>query len=216
MTQIFQRIVILALAIAFLPESPTWLIGAQREKRAMRAKKWLKLERRGQHTIVHPKYNTEEAQLQNEDLPKEYDDDDDAEPIEVNPHSLSVLMSRPILKPLGIGLTLLLIQQFSGIDSVIFFTVDIFRASGLEYSFVSLNNFNIFKIFKYKGSSIDGNVAAIIVGSVQMVSNLSSLFVVDRFGRKPLLIGSACIMCVSTTFMGVAFYLNSIENFNFG
>lgn len=39
-------------------------------------------------------------------------------------------MGGRVLRPLGIGLTLLLIQQLSGIDSVIFFTVDIFRASG--------------------------------------------------------------------------------------
>lgn len=90
----------------------------------MRAKKWLKLERRGQHTIS-PSNVDEAAQLRN-------DENDEAE---VNPHSMRVLMSRPILKPLGIGLTLLLIQQFSGIDSVIFFTVDIFRASGKLFFF---------------------------------------------------------------------------------
>lgn len=39
-------------------------------------------------------------------------------------------MSRPILMPLAIGLTLLAIQQLSGIDSIIFFTVEIFRSSG--------------------------------------------------------------------------------------
>lgn len=45
-------------------------------------------------------------------------------------HSYKVLLTRPILMPLLIGLTLLTIQQVSGIDSIIFFTVEIFRASG--------------------------------------------------------------------------------------
>lgn len=110
-------------------------------------------------------------------------------------HSWQVLLSAPILKPLGIGLTLLLIQQFSGIDSVIFFTVDIFRASG---------------------SSIDDNLATIMVGALQLGSNLTALFVIDRAGRKPLLIGSALVMCLSMASMGVAFYLNSKGFTEFG
>lgn len=110
-------------------------------------------------------------------------------------HSWQVLLSRPILKPLGIGLTLLLIQQFSGIDSVIFFTVDIFRASG---------------------NSIDDNVATIMVGLLQLGSNIMALFVIDRAGRKPLLIASALLMCLSMASMGSAFYLNSIGYTAFG
>lgn len=31
--------------MAFLPESPTWLSGTNRDRRATRAKKWLKLDR---------------------------------------------------------------------------------------------------------------------------------------------------------------------------
>lgn len=97
--------------------------------------------------------------------------------------------------PLAVGLTLLMIQQFSGIDAIIFFTVDIFRQSG---------------------SSIDGNLATIMVGLVQLASNILSLFVVDRAGRKPLLIISGVIMCLSTASMGSAFYLAEMGNNNFG
>lgn len=38
--------------------------------------------------------------------------------------------TRPVLMPLGIGLSLLVLQQISGIDAIIFFTVEIFHASG--------------------------------------------------------------------------------------
>lgn len=44
--------------------------------------------------------------------------------------SWKTLTSRPVLCPLGIGLVVLALQQFSGIDSVVFYTVDIFRSSG--------------------------------------------------------------------------------------
>lgn len=112
-----------------------------------------------------------------------------------NAHSWKTLMSRPILMPLTIGLTLLAIQQLSGIDSIIFFTVEIFRASG---------------------SSIDGNLATIIVGTVQLLCNITSLLFVDKSGRKPLLIVSGVIMCISNASMGVAFYLNQQGITSFG
>lgn len=58
-----------------------------------------------------------------------------SQPVHHNNHSIQVLLSRPILMPLAIGLTLLVIQQVSGIDAVIFFTVDIFRSSGMVLYF---------------------------------------------------------------------------------
>lgn len=46
-----------------------------------------------------------------------------------------------------------------------------------------------------------------MVGLVQLVSNISALFVVDRSGRRPLLMISAIVMCISMAGMGTAFYL---------
>lgn len=66
------------------------------------------------------------------------------------------------------------------------------------------------------GSSIDGHLATIIVGTVQLVSNVVSLLFVDKSGRKPLLIASGIIMCISNASMGVAFYLNTQGHSSFG
>lgn len=41
-----------------------------------------------------------------------------------------VLFSSAVRKPLVIGFALLFFQQFSGIDAVIFFTVEIFQKAG--------------------------------------------------------------------------------------
>lgn len=66
------------------------------------------------------------------------------------------------------------------------------------------------------GSSIDGNLATIIVGIVQLASNMLALFVVDRAGRKPLLIVSGVVMSVSMAFMGLAFHLTARGNTDYG
>ena len=105
------------------------------------------------------------------------------------------MMRREVLLPLGIGLILLTIRQLSGIDAIIFFTVEIFKTSG---------------------SSLDSHVSAIIVGFIQVFCNFLSLFIVDKAGRKPLLISSGLIMSVANILMGLAFYLNSTGNSSFG
>lgn len=69
---------------------------------------------------------------------------------------------------------------------VIFFTVDIFKASG---------------------SDINPNVASIIVGSVQVVCVIVSTLLVDRMGRKVLMFISETGMAVSLAALGVFFYL---------
>lgn len=90
----------------------------------------------------------------------------------------------------------MLFQQFSGVNAVIFYTSSIFSAAG---------------------SDLDANISSIIVGVVQFVSTFVSTLVVDRLGRKILLIGSAAVMCICQLLLGVFFYLkdddeNSVES----
>jgi len=67
------------------------------------------------------------------------------------------------LKPLSISLGLMFFQQFSGINAVIFYTV---------------------QIFKDAGSTIDGNLCTIIVGIVNFLATFIGIVLIDRAGRK--------------------------------
>lgn len=156
------------IALYFLPDSPVWLRTKERHEDASHSKNWLRLEG---------------LDLKVQDNPI------------IRENNKSIFKTRAVLMPLGIGLAILAIQQLSGIDAIIFFTVEIFRSAG---------------------SSIDSHIATIIVGVVQLVSNILALFVVDKAGRKPLLIVSGFVMLVSTASMGAAFYLNSMGNLSFG
>uniref|UniRef100_A0A1B0D0W2 Facilitated trehalose transporter Tret1 n=1 Tax=Phlebotomus papatasi TaxID=29031 RepID=A0A1B0D0W2_PHLPP len=163
--------VIQFLAIVFLPESPVWLKSKKKIPEADNAAEWLALSG----------FTTDADQANQVKAYKSY--------------SIRALCRRTVLLPLAVGLVLLVIQQLSGIDAVIFFTVEIFRSAG---------------------SSINGNIATIIVGLVQLLSNFASLIVVDRFGRKPLLIVSGALMSMSMTSMGFAFNLTDHGNHNYG
>lgn len=161
-----------------MPKSPAWLKTKNRFDEAKQSCDWLHL---SGFTLEHPVGGDQK-------LPHE-------PPLKDKFISYKALFSRACLMPLGIGIGLLVIQQVSGIDAVIFFTVEIFRAAG---------------------STLNGYYATIIVGAVQLLSNFSALFVVDKAGRKPLLVVSGIIMSCSMCSMGVAFYLKDSGNDSFG
>ncbi|XP_067002685.2 facilitated trehalose transporter Tret1 [Anabrus simplex] len=52
-------------------------------------------------------------------------------------------------------------------------------------------------IFKESGNSLNPEASTIILGTVQLISNFSATFVVDKFGRRPLIIISALGMAIS-------------------
>ncbi len=62
-------------------------------------------------------------------------------------------------------------------------------------------------IFNSAGSTLDSNLSTIIVGIVQFVATCSSIFLVDKAGRKILLLISSAVMCVSLVVLGVFFRL---------
>lgn len=68
----------------------------------------------------------------------------------------------------------------------------------------------------HAGSSINEHLATILIGAVQLASNIAALFVVDKSGRKPLLIISAVVMALSTGSMGAAFFLKEMGIHSFG
>lgn len=78
----------------------------------------------------------------------------------------------------------MMFQQLSGINAVIFYTVTIFEASG---------------------SSMAPEVASIVVAMVQMVMSAVAALIVDRAGRKPLLMISSGAMSVSLIALGLYF-----------
>lgn len=70
-----------------------------------------------------------------------------------------ILTSGPVVKPLAISLSIMLFQQTTGINAIIFYTVSIFQTAG---------------------SSMDGTYATIIVGAVQLIFTVASGFLVRR------------------------------------
>ncbi|XP_011881165.1 PREDICTED: facilitated trehalose transporter Tret1 isoform X2 [Vollenhovia emeryi] len=95
------------------------------------------------------------------------------------------IKSKATKKGFVIAYGLMLFQQMSGVNSIIFYASAIFTRSG---------------------ASIEPNVAAIIVGAVQVVSVFLGTLVVDRLGRRILLLASISVMFLMMLILGVYFY----------
>jgi len=96
------------------------------------------------------------------------------------------LVAAEAVKPLGIALMLVSLQQLAGINVVIFYAA---------------------KIFKDAGSDIDPFTCSIILGGVLGVSTGGSILFIDKLGRKLLLFLSSVGSAVSLLGLGVYFHL---------
>lgn len=89
-------------------------------------------------------------------------------------------------KGLMVSFGLMIFQQLSGINAVIFYTTSIFAAAG---------------------SDLEPSTATIIVGVIQVVVTFISTLIVDRLGRRLLLMISDSVMAICTLLLGVYFFL---------
>ncbi|XP_076636017.1 facilitated trehalose transporter Tret1 [Colletes latitarsis] len=99
--------------------------------------------------------------------------------------TISDMMKSPVhKKAMTASFGMMFFQQASGINAVIFYTVMIFEASG---------------------SSIPPDVASILVALVQLIMSGVAALIVDRAGRKPLLMISSGLMSFSLIALGYYF-----------
>ncbi|KAI4470903.1 facilitated trehalose transporter tret1-1-like protein [Holotrichia oblita] len=99
---------------------------------------------------------------------------------------IQTLKTRAAKKASLICFSLMFFQQMTGINAVIFYTGDIFKASGIE---------------------MKSQHATIIIGTVQVVATFCSTMAIDKLGRKILLLISHTFMGISGILLGIYFSL---------
>lgn len=90
------------------------------------------------------------------------------------------------VRALIVSLGLMIFQQFSGINAVIFYSNTIFASAG---------------------SSLDPNISNIIVGVVQVIVTGIATILVDKAGRRALLLFSDFVMALCLGVLGFYFFL---------
>ena len=89
-----------------------------------------------------------------------------------------------------VGVMLSAFQQFVGINVVLYYAPEIFKTMGAATDAALLQQ--------------------IIVGAVNLSFTVLAILTVDRFGRRPLMIIGALIMAVSMFILGSTFYTHSV------
>lgn len=162
------------LVLMFLiPETPRWYISKNKGEKAKQALQWL----RGKDTNIEDELN---------ELTKSHKE---SETLRTD-SNFKDFFKKAHIKPLFISLGLMIFQQMSGINAVIFYTT---------------------KIFTMSGSSIPPHLCTIIVGIVNFISTFIATVLIDKLGRKVLLYISGVSMGITLAILGSYFYLLHIE-----
>lgn len=95
------------------------------------------------------------------------------------------LFQRKYARAVIVGVGLMLLQQFCGINAVIFYASSIFKAAGFS----------------------SGHTASVIVAIVQVLMTAVGASLMDKSGRRPLLMIAAGGMGISCFIVGLSFYI---------
>jgi len=99
----------------------------------------------------------------------------------------------PFLRPaMIVGVGLAIAQQITGINTVIYYAPTIFKFAGLSSASVAI-------------------LASVGVGVVNVVFTLLAMQLIDRVGRRPLLLASLAGMALGLTVLGLAFSLPQLS-----
>ncbi len=105
--------------------------------------------------------------------------------------SLGLLLKPGMRVALVIGVALAILQQVTGINVVLYFAPEIFKSAGLDAAHAISQT--------------------VIVGIVNLVFTIVAVLVVDRIGRKPLLLAASACMGISLFLLGGAFVLGRLQ-----
>lgn len=157
-------LLVLVIAACFIPDSPRWFLSVGKLEEAEYALQWLR---------------------RSDDVSEELKEVHDMVRQSSDKASLKEFLQPELLKPLLIGIALMVFQQFSGINVILYYIVDIFKTAHID---------------------LDPNLQSIIVGIVGIVGTTLSVFIIDLGGRRILLLVSAIIMTPSIGGLGAFFY----------
>jgi SP family galactose:H+ symporter-like MFS transporter len=156
---------ILLIGLMFVPKSPRWLMGRSLDDQARAV-----LQKIRETTNVSAELAEIKADLS------------------LQESGWRELLNPSLRLPLIIGIGLALFQQFTGINTVIYYAPTIFQLAGLHSASAAI-------------------LATVGVGAVNVLLTIVALRLLDRVGRRPLLLYGLVGMVISLGVLGGAFLL---------
>lgn len=154
-------------AMLFVPESARWLIKQSRYEEAMR--------------VLTRLAGAEDAKVEFEDI---------RQAVQEEESSLRQLFHPGARLPLIIAVTLAILQQITGVNTVLYYGALIFKEQVGE---------------KSASAAIFVNV---VVGATNFLATIIAIWIIDKVGRKPLLLASSGGMAVALLVLGFVFRMD--------
>ncbi|CAI7593448.1 unnamed protein product [Penicillium pancosmium] len=174
--------VILGVGMIFFPESPRWLIMKERDDDALLSLSRLRRKDRDS-TTLQSEYLEVRASIM---LENSFARQNFPNLSGVRLHAaqyMSLFTKWARFKRLFIGCAVMFFQQFIGCNAMIYYAPTIFGQLGMDGNTTSL-------------------LATGVYGIVNCLSTLPALFLIDKFGRRALLMAGAAGTCISLVIVG--------------
>jgi len=169
---------ILLVGISIMPSSPRWLVFKGRTAEASQV-----IRRFLGPAVPDPEVETSVAEMESRIKAQ-------------RGTKLSELFSPQVKMATLIGVGLAILQQATGVNTVIYYAPTIFQFAGLSTAATAIS-------------------ASVIVGAINVVFTVVSIVLVDRLGRRPLLLVSLSGMIIALLGLGGAF-MGSPQGGNLG
>lgn len=154
------------VCLLFVPESPRWLL---RRNKIDKAKKIIyKITGSSELPSVPPEQRSSREQWQE-------------------------LVKIPHRKLMIIGIGLAIIQQFTGINVIMYYAPVIFEKTGINQA--------------------DALFQTISIGVINLIFTILAIFIIDKLGRKPLLKVGSLAMSAFLILLAFTFFLNRFEGY---
>ena len=180
--------VCLAFGIWFMPFSPRWLVKQGRDEEAKKTLAWMR-----KLPMEHEDVETEYLEIKAESIfekkvfarnfPKLAQRGSSQFRQQIAQYVMCV-NTKDNLKRVCTAWLVMFWQQWSGIDAIIYYASNIFRSLGLTGGTSAL-------------------LATGVTGVVFLVSTVPAMLIIDRVGRKPMLLVGSVVMGVSMIIVGI-------------
>jgi sugar porter (SP) family MFS transporter len=153
-------------ALLFVPESPRWLVMRGREQQALQ--------------IMEQVSGRQEAEAELADVKASISTEAGREKV-----TLRELFAPAMRLVLTIGISVAILQQITGINSVFFYAPMIFEQSGIGTDAAFMQ--------------------AVLVGIVNLVFTVLAILLIDKLGRRPLLLSGLAVIAVCMLLLAYGF-----------